>query len=55
MVLPLSRIQEVGFGITKPIADNSTVAGRTQNRRVTVAITANEDMIKAAERGEIDN
>lgn len=50
-----SRIQEVGFGITKPIADNSTVAGRTQNRRVTVAITANEDMIKAAERGEIDN
>lgn len=35
-----SRIQEVGFDITKPIADNSTVDGRTQNRRVTIAITA---------------
>ena len=50
-----ARITEVGHGITQPIADNSTATGRTQNRRVTVAITANEDMIKAAERGEIDN
>lgn len=53
--IALSRITEVGYGITQPVADNSTVAGRAQNRRVTVAITANEDMIKAAESGKIDN
>ena len=31
-----SRIETKGFGDTKPVADNKTKAGRTQNRRVTV-------------------
>ena len=32
--LSADRITTIGFGDTKPIADNSTEAGRTQNRRV---------------------
>jgi formylglycine-generating enzyme required for sulfatase activity len=30
------RMETVGYGATKPIADNKTAAGRTQNRRVTI-------------------
>ncbi len=47
------RITQVGYGETQPIADNSTDAGRSQNRRVEVAIYANEKLKKAAERGNI--
>jgi outer membrane protein OmpA-like peptidoglycan-associated protein len=30
------RMETVGYGASKPIADNKTAAGRTQNRRVTI-------------------
>lgn len=30
------RLETVGFGASKPIADNKTAEGRTQNRRVTI-------------------
>ncbi|WP_192821806.1 OmpA family protein [Rufibacter sp. LB8] len=47
------RIQTRGYGSTQPVADNSTAAGRQQNRRVEVAIFASEELKKAAENGEI--
>ena len=48
-----SRITTQGFGSSKPVADNSTEAGRQANRRVEIAIFANEKLKKAAERGDI--
>jgi len=48
-----SRITTRGFGSTEPVADNSTAEGRQANRRVEVAIFANEKMKKAAEAGTL--
>jgi outer membrane protein OmpA-like peptidoglycan-associated protein len=47
------RITNVGYGPDQPVADNGTDAGRAQNRRVEVAIFANEKLKKKAEKGEI--
>ena len=44
-----SRVTAEGLSYDFPVADNSTEEGRAQNRRVEIYITANEDMIKAAE------
>ncbi len=33
-----SKLQTEGFGLTKPIADNTTAAGRQKNRRVEMNI-----------------
>lgn len=48
-----SRVTTQGFGSSKPVADNSTEAGKQANRRVEIAIFANEKLKKAAERGDI--
>ena len=48
-----SRLTSQGFGETKPIASNATAAGMQQNRRVEVAIFANDKLKKAAEKGQI--
>ncbi|WP_428897912.1 Outer membrane protein OmpA [Parelusimicrobium proximum] len=39
-------LRSVGYGQTSPIASNSTAEGRTQNRRVNLHITANQEVIK---------
>jgi len=45
-----SRLKAVGRGWNDPIASNETTAGRAQNRRVELFITADKQMIENAEK-----
>lgn len=47
-----ARMEAKGFGSTQPVANNSTVEGRTQNRRVEVYILPSTKMIEDAKAGK---
>ena len=46
-----SRFSILGLGWDEPVATNDTPEGRRQNRRVEIAIFANEELKEAAEKG----
>ncbi|MFA6473053.1 MAG: OmpA family protein [Candidatus Latescibacterota bacterium] len=48
------RLQTIGYGETQPVAENSTADGKQANRRVEIAVMANEAMKKAAEEGKLN-
>ena len=48
-----SRIKSAGMSYNDPVASNDTAEGRAQNRRVEIYISANENMIRAAENGTL--
>jgi outer membrane protein OmpA-like peptidoglycan-associated protein len=48
-----SRIITKGYGEKQPLQTNETAEGRQSNRRVEVAIYANEEMKKLAKKGEL--
>lgn len=47
------RMNTEGYGPDQPVADNDSDYGRQQNRRVEVAIFANEKLKKKAEKGQL--
>ncbi|MFT3994989.1 MAG: OmpA family protein [Dysgonomonas sp.] len=47
-----SRMVSQGMGSTQPVADNTTSAGKAQNRRVEVYILPNEKMVRDAQAGK---
>lgn len=47
------RMNTEGYGPDQPVADNESEYGRQQNRRVEVAIFANEKLKKKAEKGDL--
>lgn len=49
-----SRFSIIGLGETEPVASNETEDGKRQNRRVEIAIFANEDLKDAAENGDLN-
>jgi len=48
--LNTSRFTTTGMGVADPVATNDTPEGRSQNRRVEFAITANDKMIEEAKK-----
>jgi outer membrane protein OmpA-like peptidoglycan-associated protein len=54
MGIATARITPVGLGETEPVATNDTPANKQLNRRVEIAIFANDKMKKAAENGELN-
>jgi outer membrane protein OmpA-like peptidoglycan-associated protein len=49
-VSPAQIRSTTGFGESNPVADNSTAAGKAQNRRVEVYMYASQKMIQEAQQ-----
>jgi outer membrane protein OmpA-like peptidoglycan-associated protein len=47
------RFTTMGYGETMPVGDNATAEGKQANRRVEIAIFANEKMKEAAAKGQL--
>jgi outer membrane protein OmpA-like peptidoglycan-associated protein len=47
------RLNAMGQSFNNPVASNETEEGKAENRRVELLITANEDLVEKAEKGEI--
>lgn len=47
------RLLIQGYGESQPVSDNDSETGRRENRRVEVAIYANDDLVKDARSGKI--
>jgi outer membrane protein OmpA-like peptidoglycan-associated protein len=52
--IPRSRLLTRGYGEGDPVADNATTKGKQQNRRVELAVYANENLKKDAADGKLD-
>jgi len=48
-----SRVTMVGYGETQPLASNDTPEGKQANRRVEIAVFANDDLKEAAEKNQM--
>lgn len=48
------RLSIIGLGETNPVASNDSESGRQQNRRVEIAIFANDKMKSMAEKGQLN-
>jgi outer membrane protein OmpA-like peptidoglycan-associated protein len=46
----MGRMSTIGYGETQPVADNSTAVGKQANRRVEIAIMANEKLKQEAKK-----